>query len=112
MAIIAVLPPELAAGAIMVSALGDAAAVIFGKMVGGPRLPMNRRKTVAGSLAMFLASSASCLVAGIPLVPSLITAVVATVTESLTRRSVDDELSVPIVAAVTLALLNYLGLKT
>ncbi len=108
--LVSTLPPHIAAAAVMVSALGDAAAAIVGKALPNPKLVFNKRKSVSGSLAMLLTSTASCLVVGIPLVTSVITSVASTITESLTRKSVNDELTVPLVAALTLITLNYLGM--
>lgn len=102
--LVALLPPIHAAASVMVSAFGDAAAAIVGKAVGGPRLPLVPRKTVAGTTAMFLAGTASCLVVGLPVVIALLTAATSTIAEWLCKRSVDDELAVPAVAAVTITI--------
>jgi len=102
LAIVALMEPVKAAAAVMVSSFGDAAAAIVGKELASPRLPYNPSKTLAGSLAMFLASLASCILAGVPLLTSLITSLVSTLAESLTRTSVLDELTVPVTAALLL----------
>jgi len=101
---IALLEPLKAVAAVMVSSLGDAAAAITGKALGGARLPFNRRKTVAGSLAMFAVSMVSCLLVGLPPSLSAVVAAVATVAEALTRSSVLDELTVPLAVLATLLL--------
>ena len=101
---IALLEPLRAVAAVMVSSLGDAAAAIAGKALGGVRLPFNRGKTLSGSLAMLAVSALSCLLAGLPLYLSATVAVVATVVEALTRSSVLDELTVPLAVLVTLLL--------
>ncbi len=108
LALIATLPPQIAAASVMVSSLGDAAAAIIGKAVPNPKLVINKRKSLYGSLSMFLVSTTSCLIVGIPLVTSLITSLVATLTEAVTKTSVNDELNVPLVAATSLTVLNYL----
>gem|GEM_PF-3982315 len=51
---------------------------------------------------MFLTGAASCLVVGLPSLVALLTAVTSTIAEWLCRRSVNDELTVPVVAAVTI----------
>jgi len=66
LAIVALMEPVKAAAAVMISSFGDAAAAIVGKGFNSPKLPCNPRKTLAGTLAMFLASLASCILAGIP----------------------------------------------
>ncbi len=104
--IIAFLPPAQAAAAIMISSLGDAAAAIIGKAIGGPRIPYNKRKTVAGSIAMFLVSVASCLAAGVQLYPGLLVSSISTIAESLTRISVNDEITVPVIAGVSLFIIG------
>jgi len=105
LAIVALMEPVRAAAAVMVSSFGDAAAAIIGKQFNNIKLPYNPRKTLAGSIAMFLTSLVSCLIVGVPLTPSLVTSLVSTIVESLTKNSILDELTVPITAAL---LLNFL----
>ncbi len=100
--IIAFLPPAQAAAAIMISSFGDAAAAIIGKIIGGPHIPYNKRKTISGSIAMFMVSVLSCLIAGIKLYPSIFVSGVSTIVESLTKESVNDEITVPITAGLFL----------
>ncbi len=100
-AAIILLPAKAAAAAIMVSSFGDAAAALTGRLVKGPRNPLNPRKTIAGSVAMLSASTCSCLLAGLSPAASLLVAVAATLVEAATRRDVDDEYTVPIAAAIT-----------
>lgn len=107
---IILLPPTASAAAIMVSSFGDAAAAIIGKLVGGPLNPINPRKTLAGSAAMLLVSTLSCMVAGYDAAASLVIALAATLVEAATRRSLDDEYSVPIAAAITAAAASALRL--
>ncbi len=108
-AAIALLPPEPAAAAVMVSSLGDAAAAIVGRALSNPRNPLNRRKSVAGSLAMLCTSAISCMATGFPLYSSLAIAAVATLVEAATRRSLDDEFTVPVAAALATYLAYVLG---
>jgi len=104
--IIAFLPPAQAAAAIMISSFGDAAAAIIGKAIGGPRIPYNKRKTLAGSIAMFLVSVASCIVAGVQLYSGLLASGISTIAESMTRISVNDEITVPVIASISLYILG------
>ncbi len=105
--LVALLPPIHAAVSVMVSAFGDAAVAIVGKAVGGPRLPLVPRKTLAGTTAMFLAGITSCLAVGLPVLIALLTATTSTVAEWFCKRSVDDELTVPAVAALTITIAAY-----
>ena len=107
--IILVLPPVPAAAAIMISSLGDAAAAIIGQAYPYPRNPLNKRKSIPGTLAMYLVSLGILLLLGYSLVASLITALIPTIAESATRVSVNDEITVPVAAAVS-AYLAYLYL--
>ncbi|WFO75716.1 hypothetical protein J4526_02270 [Desulfurococcaceae archaeon MEX13E-LK6-19] len=102
--IIALLPPIEAAAAIMISSLGDAAAAIIGKMCGQPRLPYNRNKSLCGTLAMFLVSYLSCIIAGVPSLQSILASSSSAVVESLTTRSVLDEITVPLTALIVFLL--------
>ncbi len=107
--IILVLPPVPAAAAIMISSLGDAVAAIIGRAYPYPRNPLNKRKSIPGALAMYLVSIGILLLLGYSLVASLIAALIPTLAESATRVSVNDEITVPIAAAV-LAYFAYLYL--
>ncbi len=107
--IILLLPPIPAAAAVMVSSLGDAAAAIIGKICPYPRNPLNKRKSLTGSVAMFLISIIVCLIAGLSLYSSLIVAISSTLAEALTKKSVNDELSVPIVSGIV-SYLTYICL--
>ncbi len=103
--IIAFLPPEKAAAAIMVSSFGDAAAAIVGKAMGIAKLPYSDRKTLGGFLAMLATSILCYIVAGIELSPSLVVAFASMVVESLTPVWYLDELTVPATVAILLALM-------
>jgi len=104
LAIVAIMEPVRAAAAVMVSSFGDAAAAIMGKAIPLVKLPYNPSKSLGGFLGMLVMSALSCLVAGIPITVSLVVAAVSALVESLTRVSVLDELTVPVVAALLLQL--------
>jgi dolichol kinase len=91
------LPPAIAATAVGYAVFGDAAAALVGERWGG-----GRRKSVAGSMACFLV----CVVLGALLLPGRTAAIVggalvATAIEAL-PSPVDDNLAVPLVAALAL----------
>ncbi len=87
-------------------AFGDGVATLAGQSIRSPKLPWNRDKSVAGSIAFLIASVASGLAVAYwmdyraPIVV-LIAALAATITESLPIR-VDDNLTVPGAAAIAL----------
>ena len=112
--------PWMAAAIWGILAFGDGAASLVGTALGGPRLPWNARKGVVGSLAfvVFGTLGAAVLIAwtsrlpidlrawhaprtlGVAFALALVTAVV----ESL-PTTLDDNLTVPVVGALTLPLL-------
>ena len=104
LALIALLSPVKAAAAVMVSSLGDAAAAILGKLFGGPRIPWTR-KTVVGTVSMFIVSTVCVLIVGLGLTRAVVTSVSASIAEAFTAISMLDELTVPAVAGIVLAIL-------
>jgi uncharacterized protein (TIGR00297 family) len=107
--------PDIVAAAWAILAFGDGAATIAGTRSRGPRLPWNRDKTVAGSLAFIVAGSAGAIalawwtrpaVAPPPpmlftLVGPVLAAIAAAGVESM-PVGLDDNISVPIGAAIVL----------
>jgi uncharacterized protein (TIGR00297 family) len=105
---------EIAAAGWALLAFGDGAATLAGLAVGGPRLPWNRSKTVAGTAAYVLAGTASAallfgVVRGVP--PSsgeaiclLLAAAAGAAVESLPSE-LDDNVLPPLVGAGALAAL-------
>jgi len=95
-------------------AFGDGAATLIGTMFSSSRLPWNQNKTWVGSIAFFVAATiAGCIVLpwlheGLPFdAIALIVVTVAAITalvESLPLR-LNDNISVPITAAVVAAIL-------
>ncbi len=85
---------SLMAATIFVLALGDGLSTIIG-LKGAAAIPYNRKKTVEGSAAMFIASLGSAIFIGPAAVPL---AFAATVAESLPL--IDDNLSIPIASVV------------
>ncbi len=107
--------PDIAAAAWAVLAAGDPAAAAVGTARPGTRLPWNRDKTVAGTVAFIIAGSIGGVALALwtrpavaPLPPLLFTlgapvmaAVIAGLVESMPVR-LDDNISVPIAAAIVL----------
>jgi uncharacterized protein (TIGR00297 family) len=107
--------PDIAAAAWGILAFGDGAATIAGRRIGGPPIPWNREKTVAGSVTFAIAGGAAgvclawwCRPAVIPppylwfaVVAPAAAAVVAAFVETIPIR-LDDNLSVPASAAAVL----------
>jgi uncharacterized protein (TIGR00297 family) len=107
--------PDIVAAAWGILAVGDGAATLVGRRVGGVRWPWNRQKTVAGSIALALAGGAagsflcwwcrSSIIpppypwfsVGAPIAAAMVAAAVETVPIRL-----DDNLSVPLSAASVL----------
>ena len=102
---------DIVAAAWGILAAGDGMATIVGTHLGGPRIPWNRDKTVAGSLALWLCGgvAGACLawwcrpaVAAMPdpwftLGAPLVAAAVAALAETLPIR-LDDNVTVPMTA--------------
>lgn len=107
--------PDIVATAWGILAFGDGAASLVGTRSQGPRLSWNRDKTVAGTTAFVVAASVGGVLlalwtrpAVVPTPPllfsvgaTLLAAVAAALVESLPVR-LDDNISVPIAAAIVL----------
>ncbi|MBI4475729.1 MAG: DUF92 domain-containing protein, partial [Acidobacteria bacterium] len=111
--------PDIAAAAWAVMALGDGTATLAGHYLGGRRIPWNTDKSLAGTLAFILAGSLGAIFFAWwvrpavhpppPLVFVLTAPVVAATAAALVetiRIRLDDNISVPAVAAGVLALLS------
>lgn len=107
--------PDIVAAAWGIMAVGDGLATIVGRRVGGRRLPWNPEKTVSGSLALAAGGGIAGVLLAVwtrpavspepPLTFALLAPPLAAVTaafvESL-RVRLDDNISVPIAAAIVL----------
>ena len=103
----AFLPLQVAAAAWAVMALGDGAATIVGKSLGGRRLPWNEEKRWSGSIAFFLAAVLGAFLfygwvsrsyGGTTIfIVAFTGALIGALVESLPLK-VDDNLSVPLCA--------------
>ena len=85
--------------------LGDSASTIIGTRYGKHKLPFNGLKSFEGSLAFFLVSFLSVLTL-LPLLPSLIGALVGAITEAYSP--IDDNIPIPIISALAITLVIYL----
>ncbi len=103
-----VFPKLMALSALWVSTFGDCFNAIVGQTVGGPKIPWNGRKTLAGSSTMFLVSLlalwGSYKVLSLDPSWTIIadTAFTATLLESLPLQSAYDEFTVPFSTAFLL----------
>ncbi|MGE5344834.1 MAG: DUF92 domain-containing protein [Acidithiobacillales bacterium] len=105
---------EIAAAGWALLAFGDAAATVAGLALGGPRLPWNRRKSVAGTAAYIFAGAAAAAVlfgvtrGSMPSSPEItclfLAAAAGAVVESLPSE-LDDNILPPLVGAGALAAL-------
>jgi uncharacterized protein (TIGR00297 family) len=113
--------PDIVAAAWGILAVGDGAATLVGRRIGGRRLPWNPSKTVAGSVTLAVAGGAAGVLlaawtrpAVSPEPPLLfvlaapfVAAVAAAFVESL-RVGLDDNISVPLAAAIVLGALGLI----
>ncbi|MBI1875743.1 MAG: DUF92 domain-containing protein [Acidobacteria bacterium] len=114
--------PDIAAAAWGVMALGDGSATLVGHWIGGRRIPWNTEKTVAGTVAfvvigslggVFLAWWARPAVVPMPplaftLAAPIAAAIAAALVETIQVR-LDDNISVPAVAAGVMATLSLVA---
>jgi dolichol kinase len=95
---------DIALLSVVALSFGDPVAYVFGKSIKGPRLPWNKRKTVAGSLAFLISPMAIVSIIWGP-VPGVIVGVVGSIAESLpfpNKFLSDDNIVIPVVVAVVL----------
>ena len=107
---------DIVAAAWGVMAFGDGAATVVGTRVGGPRLPWNADKKWSGLIAFVLAGSIGAVALSVWVAPMMVptppwfftwlapiaAALAAALAETIPIK-LDDNLTVPFVAAVTLA---------
>ncbi len=110
--------PDIAAAAWGIMAFGDGMACLVGKRLGGPRIPWNRDKSLAGSTALFICGGTAGAVLAwwcrppalppdlwFPLGASFVAALAAALVETMPVR-LDDNVSVPGTAAGVLWVLS------
>lgn len=107
-AALALFPRPAALAGILVLSVGDAVSCEFGRRYGKIRHPFHPRKMVEGHLAGTLAAGLACL-AVVPPLPAFASAAAAMFVEGFDLRaggrSLDDNLTLPIVAAAVADLL-------
>lgn len=83
---------------IFVTTIGDSLATIFGSLLKSPKLPYNRKKSIAGFLAIFLFSG----IFGFVLIGTygVVIALLSAVLESLSLHPLDDNFVLPVVLGV------------
>lgn len=97
----------IAAAAIAVLALGDAASTVVGVYLGKHKLPVNPQKSWEGSFALLLSSFVVLLLFVNPL-RAFLTAFMAMAIEALPR--VDDNISIPVTVGVLLTAMDYFNI--
>jgi dolichol kinase len=97
----------VAAAAIAVLAIADAAATLIGYYFGTHKLLINRAKSLEGSIIFFLAAAAVLLVFVSPIRAALTATAVALVE---TLPGIDDNISIPIATGAMLTILYYLNI--
>jgi dolichol kinase len=97
---------NIAYASILILAIGDTAASFVGRKMGRWKNPLNPKKTVEGNLAFF-ATSLFAAMLFVPTQTAIVVAFVAAVVESLPIR-INDNLTVPLSAGVTMYLLSML----
>ncbi len=106
--IILIFPETVSTAAIMVSSLGDAMAAIIGRGLGNIRIPYCKRKSVEGTVAMFITSLVCILLQGYNITIAIISALISTFMETLPIHYTLDEITVPWSAALVLYSLSML----
>ena len=106
---------EIAAGAWALLAVGDPSAAVAGRAIGSGKLPWNREKSWAGTIAYAVLGGLACgflilwtrpghFSGGETLALALVGGVVGAIVESLPTK-LDDNVTAPILASIPLALL-------
>jgi len=94
----------IACSGILMLLLGDSASTLIGKKYGKHKLPFNNSKTVEGSFAFFIMGLLSASVL-LPIIPSIIGALVGTLTEAYSP--VDDNIPIPLISALAITVVIY-----
>lgn len=100
---------NIAAAAIAILAAGDSVSHLAGRMLGKTKHPFNRNKQLEGTIIGFLAASSAALIF-VPLNYAIAASAVAMAVEGielkLGKTLVDDNLTIPIVAAFTILVMQ------
>lgn len=95
---------NIANAIIVILVLGDSASTVFGKAFGRTPLPLNKKKTIEGSLAFFVVGFAAALTQ-LPFLPSLIGALFGTFAEGYSP--IDDNISIPLVSGIVMSVVVH-----
>jgi dolichol kinase len=95
--------PTIAIASIAVLSLADAMSTLIGSYFGKHKLPINKKKTFEGSTAFFLTATFVLLFFANPL-KALAVAILATFAEMIPK--IDDNLTVPMVVGIAMALIS------
>jgi len=101
---------EIALLGVIALAFGDPTAYVFGKSFEGPRLPWNKRKTFAGSIAFVISPMIVVSLIWGPVL-GIVVGVVGSIAESLpfpNKLLSDDNIIIPIVVSIVLWILTLL----
>lgn len=96
---------SIAYSAILLLLIGDSLSTIVGRKFGKHKLPFNKHKSLEGSLAFFIVGFICCLIL-LPPIPAFTGALAGTLTEAYSP--VDDNIPIPLVSAMIMALVMYL----
>ncbi|HEX7469039.1 MAG TPA: SEC59/DGK1/VTE5 family protein [Methanobacterium sp.] len=94
----------IANSGILMLIIGDSASTIIGRRFGRHKLPFKKLKSVEGSVAFFVVGFLGALTL-LPLLPSLIGALVGALTEAYSP--IDDNIPVPIISALAMTVVIY-----
>jgi len=94
--------PIVAIAAISVLSLADAVSTLIGSYHGKYKLPINKKKTIEGSISFFITAIFVLLFFADPL-KSLIVAIFATFAEMIPK--IDDNLIIPIVVGIIMTII-------
>lgn len=95
----------VANAAILILLFGDSASTIVGQKWGKNRLPLNKKKTLEGSLA-FLVVGLLVALTQLPLIPAFLGAFSGALTEAYSP--IDDNIPIPLVAGLVMSLIIYI----
>lgn len=102
-------PEDVAYASIMILALGDSTAHFFGEKFGKIKHPLSKEKLLEGSLLGTLLGFLGAVIF-VPPLQALIAATIAMIAEAMeiefNNRLVDDNISIPLVAGVTILLIR------
>lgn len=94
----------IANAAIIIFLFGDSASTIFGKKYGKTHLPLNKRKTVVGTLAFLVVAFVGASTQ-VPVLPAFFGAFFGALTEAYSP--IDDNIPIPLISALAMSTMIY-----